>query len=139
MTVTSTTKSTKKDVLPRQLTILIEINQAVSRTPDLKAALTSVLQILEKSYHIKSGSVFLFDEDNLHLSMAASIGYKAELAKTKYKVGEGLTGRVAESGKPIVVPQVSKEPMFLNRMSTWNPSLEKDQTFVGIPDRKSVV
>ena len=133
MTVTSTTKSTKKDILPRQLTILIEINQAVSRTPDLKAALTSVLQILEKSYHIKSGSVFLFDEDNLHLSMAASIGYKAELAKTKYKVGEGLTGRVAESGKPIVVPQVSKEPMFLNRMSTWNPSLEKDQTFVGIP------
>ncbi|MBN1408213.1 MAG: sigma 54-interacting transcriptional regulator [Calditrichaceae bacterium] len=133
MTPETKTKISKKEILPRQLSILIEINQAVSRNPDLKVSLTSVLQILEKSFFIKSGSVFLLDEDDTHLRMAASIGYKAELAKTKYKVGEGLTGRVAESGKPIVVPQVSKEPLFLNRMSTWDPSVDKDQTFVGIP------
>ncbi|MEJ2052447.1 MAG: sigma 54-interacting transcriptional regulator [Calditrichaceae bacterium] len=133
MTPATKSKVSRKEVLPRQLSILIEINQAVSRSSDLKVALTSSLQILEKSYHIKSGSVFLLDEDEQYLSMAASIGYRAELAKTKYKVGEGLTGRVVESGKPIVVPQVSKEPLFLNRMSTWDPSINKEQTFVGIP------
>ena len=133
MTITSKPRASKKDILPRQLSILIEINQAISRNPDLKASLTSALQILEKSYNIKSGSVFLLEENEQKLSMAASIGYRAELAKTKYKVGEGLTGRVAESGKPIIVPQVSKEPLFLNRMSTWNPEIDKEQTFVGIP------
>jgi Nif-specific regulatory protein len=30
-------------------------------------------------------------------------------------LGEGITGRVVETGKPIVVPKVSREPMFLNR------------------------
>jgi hypothetical protein len=30
-----------------------------------------------------------------------------------FKVGEGITGQVVQSGKPIVVPRVSKEPEFL--------------------------
>lgn len=123
----------KADNLPKKLSLLIEINQAVSRKPDLKDSLNAVLQILSNSYNIKSGAVFLLDEDSLHLKMEASIGYKTALAKTQYKIGEGLTGKIAETGKPIIVPQVSKEPMFLNRLSTWDPSEDKEQTFVGVP------
>src|SRR5439155_694605 len=33
----------------------------------------------------------------------------------RYRLGEGITGRVVETGRPIVVPKVSREPMFLNR------------------------
>ncbi|MBN2426611.1 MAG: sigma 54-interacting transcriptional regulator, partial [Calditrichaceae bacterium] len=65
--------------------------------------------------------------------MVASVGYKIETAKSRYKIGEGLTGRVAETGKIIIVPQVSKEPLFLNRMSTWDPSKDKEQSFIGVP------
>ena len=35
--------------------------------------------------------------------------------KARYRVGEGITGRVVQSGKPVVVPRVSHEPLFLNR------------------------
>ena len=35
--------------------------------------------------------------------------------RVRYRVGEGITGQVVESGKPIVVPRVSREPTFLNR------------------------
>ncbi|NIA29561.1 MAG: GAF domain-containing protein [Actinobacteria bacterium] len=117
----------------KKLSILMEINQAISRTFDLGESLLATLKILQNSYKIKSGAVFLVDDEQKTLKMAASVGYKDDLAKTNYKMGEGLTGRIAETGKPIVAPQVSKEPLFLNRMSSWEPKRNREQSFVGVP------
>jgi len=45
----------------------------------------------------------------------ASCGLSEEEQKRgQYKIGEGITGRVAQSGKPVIVPDISKEPGFLN-------------------------
>ncbi len=117
----------------KKLSILMEINQAISRTFDLGESLLATLKILQNSYKIKSGAIFLVDDEQKTLKMEASVGYKEYLAKTKYKMGEGLTGRIAETGKPIVAPQVSKEPLFLNRMSSWDPKRSREQSFVGVP------
>jgi Nif-specific regulatory protein len=124
---------TAHEQIARRLSILVEINQAVSRSLNLEDSLTAALQILVGSYKIKSGAVFLFNEDNSRLSMVASIGYKKEVAKVTYNLGEGLTGKIAETGKPIIVPQVSKEQLFLNRTSTWDPAIDKEQSFIGVP------
>ncbi len=51
----------------------------------------------------------------------------------EYRFGEGLTGRIAESGKPIVVPRVSKEPLYLNRMCSWDPQKDPELSFIGVP------
>ena len=117
----------------KKLSILIEINNAISRTFNLKESLMATLKILQKSYHIKSGTVVLAEDEGTTFVMSASIGYRNDPAKTKYKPGEGLTGRIAESGKPIIVPQVSKEPLFLNRASSWNPKIDREQSFIGVP------
>lgn len=125
-------KSTPEQIT-RKLSILVEINQAVSRNLNLEDSLTAALQILASSYNIRSGAVFLFNEDGDSLNMVVSIGYKKELAKVSYRPGEGLTGKIAETGKPVIAPQVSKEDLFLNRLSTWDPAIDKDQTFIGVP------
>jgi Nif-specific regulatory protein len=128
-----TNKKSSGSGLDRQLSILIEINQAVSRSAELTEALRVTLQILEKSYNIISGAVFLLNEDRQTLDTAAGIGYRDLPNRTKYKMGEGLTGRIAVTGKPIIVPQVSKEPLFLNRMRSWDGDVEKEQSFIGVP------
>lgn len=117
----------------KKLSLLVEINHAISRSLELRESLQATLAILEKGYHIKSGAIFLINDDNQSLSMAASIGYRTDVAKTEYRYSEGLTGRVAETAKPIIIPQVSKEPLFLNRMSSWEPQKDREQTFIGIP------
>ncbi len=119
--------------LDRQLGILIEINQAVSRSTELNEALRVTLQILESSYHVISGAVFLVHEDGQTLGTAACVGYPDDLVRARYKLGEGLTGRIAATGKPIIVPQVSKEPLFLNRMSSWDGDAEREQSYLGVP------
>lgn len=120
------------ELLIRKLSILIEINQAVSRDLNLEESLHAALHILARSYHIKSGMVFLLEGENI-LRMISSYGIKSELAKSVYRTGEGLTGRIAETGKPIVVPQVSKESTYLNRLGTWDSMRDKEQTYVGVP------
>ncbi len=117
----------------KNLSILVEINQAVSRNMVLHESLNATLRILSNDYKIKSGAVFLTAEDEKILELVASIGYPPEVVKTKFQIGEGLTGKIAETARPIVVPQVSKEPLFLNRMSSWNPVRDKEQSFVGVP------
>ncbi len=125
----------QRDAAPllNKLSMLVEINNAIGRNFNLIESLMATLKILQKSYNVKSGAVFLMDEDNVTLSMAASIGYHEKMAKTKFRLGEGLTGRIAETGKPIVSPQVSKEPLFLNRMSSWDKRRDREQSFIGVP------
>jgi len=113
--------------------ILMEIHQAISRSSNLDEVLQASLQILQHSLNIRSGAVFLMDDTGKTLNMAASIGYRAEAATVRYTAGEGLTGRIAETVKPIVVPQVSKEPLFLNRASSWNQKEDREQSFIGVP------
>ena len=113
--------------------ILMEIHQAISRSSNLDEIFQASLQILQHSLNIKSGAFFLMDDTGKILNMAASLGYRAEAATVKYAVGEGLTGRIAETVKPIVVPQVSKEPLFLNRASSWNQKEDREQSFIGVP------
>jgi Nif-specific regulatory protein len=51
----------------------------------------------------------------------------------KYKVGEGITGKVFESGEPAVVPQIGNEPLFLNR-TKWRGDITKQNiSFLCVP------
>ncbi len=47
--------------------------------------------------------------------MDAAHGLTADRAGARYGLADGVTARVVESGKPVVVPQVSREPMFRDR------------------------
>jgi Nif-specific regulatory protein len=118
----------------RRLTTLLELSQSLASTLNLKSALVRVLEILEEHHEITSGSITLLDEarQQLWIEAATGIPWKA-LNRTTYRVGEGITGRVVESGKPVVVPQVSREPLFLNRTGVAQASGKGEVTFICVP------
>jgi Nif-specific regulatory protein len=116
----------------RKLSDLLEISQTLGSTPNPRAALTRVLEILEDRHGIVSGSVALLEE-NGELAIEASVGLSGEIARrTRYKVGEGIIGRVVQSGKPVVVPQVSQEPLFLDRTGVVRKS-RSEMSFICVP------
>ena len=53
--------------------------------------------------------------------------------KGVYLMGEGITGQVVESGKPVIVPRVSEEPRFLNRTGVLQMDNPDDMSFLCIP------
>jgi Nif-specific regulatory protein len=113
----------------RRLSSLIDISQALAGTLNLSAALPQALDILERHHQVVRSAVTLIDEDG-ELIIRASTGLSAEGQRARYRLGEGITGRVVESGKPIVVPQVSREPLLLNRAARRD---RQELSFVCVP------
>jgi Nif-specific regulatory protein len=115
----------------RRLSTLLEISQALSGTLNLKAAMQRVLGTLIRHHSVVRGMVTLLRDGELHAE--AVEGFEDRARNTQIKVGEGITGKVVESGKPIVVPRVSKEPAFLNLASRRADHLKQELSFICVP------
>jgi Nif-specific regulatory protein len=116
----------------RRLSTLLEISHALSGTLNLRSALHRALEILAK-HHGTVRSLIVFLHDNRELHVEASDGLDAPSHAVRYRVGEGIVGKVVESSRPIVVPRVSQEPTFLNRASK-RPELPKEElSFICVP------
>ena len=115
----------------RRLSTLLEVSQALSGTLNLKAAMTRVLAILIRHHGVVHGMVTLQREGEL--AVEATEGFDDRARVVRYKMGEGITGQVVQSGKPIVVPRMSKEPSFLNRMPRRGDMQRQELSFICVP------
>jgi Nif-specific regulatory protein len=117
----------------KQLSTLVAVSQALAGTLNLPEALRQVLELLEHHHGMLPSMVTLLDKPDGDLIIAAAHGLSSEGARSRYHLGEGITGRVVESGKPIVVPRVSHEPMFLNRAGRRRNLHKHERTFICVP------
>src|SRR3954466_11118185 len=92
----------------RRLSTLLEVSQALSGTLNLKSSVQRVLAILIRHHGVVRGMVTLLREGELHVEAAE--GFEDRVHGVRYRLGEGITGKVVESAKPIVVPRVSRQP-----------------------------
>ena len=126
----------------QRLETLAEVNDALAGGSSLRAALHRVMQLLDRRDSVVCGSITLLNPDSGLLHVEASEGLTPEGRSARYAVGEGVTGRVVETAKPVIVPRASKEPMFLNRARRKNLD-RRDISFICVPiktrkSRKSV-
>ena len=116
----------------RRLSTLLEVSQALSGTLNLRSALHRVLEVLAKHHGTVRSMVTLL-QDNGELHVEASDGLDQSPHAIRYRLGEGIIGKVVESSKPIVVPRVSREPAFLSRAAK-RPELPKEElSFICVP------
>jgi len=94
----------------RRLATLLEISQALSGVLNLKAALHSVLDILERRHQVAGGAVMIVDRDSKEVHAEAAGGTKLPGQRRSRGEGSAVTDRVLDSGKAVVVPRVSQEP-----------------------------
>jgi Nif-specific regulatory protein len=120
---------------PRQLSDLLEVSQTLGGTLNLRAALQQVLAILEESHGTLSATIVLRDDEAGDLAVEAASGSGASGRTTRYRLGEGIIGRVAQSGRPVIVPQVSREPLFLDRAGVFRRSGRSEMSYVCVPIR----
>ena len=100
---------------PLHLNPLLDLSLALASS-DIRTSLPRVLEILQEAFNGVSGAITLLDPESGNLRMEAFSGFSAGSAKSlQYRPGEGITGMVFQSGKPIVVPRISDEPLFLDR------------------------
>ncbi len=115
----------------RKLATLVGISHALSGTLNLKHSLHRVLEILERSQNMFRSAVTLLRPDS-GLTIEASNGITDEGQRARYRMGEGVTGRVVESGRPVVIPRVSREPMLLNRAAK-RMGIKEELSYICMP------
>jgi Nif-specific regulatory protein len=137
--VETTTGSNTNEL--RRLSTFLEISQTLAAASNQKTAFHQVLGILERHHGVVRSSIALLNEVEEEIAVVACEGPAPAKADAKFKVGEGITGRVVQSSKPIVVPRVSREPMFLRRTSDRPELPSQEISFVCVPillNRKAV-
>lgn len=122
-----------------EISLLYEINEALNEHMDMKKGLYRVMVILAESLDLIRGTVTLLDpvSQEIHIEVAHGISERAK-RQAKYKLGEGITGKVIQTGEAAVVPKISEEPMFLNRTESHRNGVEKDGefSFICVPVKK---
>ena len=93
----------------RKLSTLLEASQALSVTLDLEAGLQRVLEILGRHHGAVRSTVVLLNDQTGEVELQASAGAIQPGQRVRYALGEGITGQVVQSGRPIVVPRVSRQ------------------------------
>src|SRR5262249_13625689 len=88
----------------RILARLSDIGVALGTSPALRRALERMLERLEAVRGIVRGAVFLLHEDTGQIHVEAALGISSEGMRARYRPGEGIIGRVVQSGRPVVVP-----------------------------------
>ncbi|MBF0467766.1 MAG: sigma 54-interacting transcriptional regulator [Desulfamplus sp.] len=120
-----------------EISLLYEINEALNENMDMKKALYKVLDILSQSLDLIRGTVTLLDPvtKEIRIEVAHGISERA-MRRTKYQLGEGITGKVIQTGEPAVVPIINEEPLFLDRTSSHKADASKDYSFICVPVKK---
>jgi len=127
----------------RKLSTLVEVGRILADTTSLKAALEQTLETLGRHHGTVRSFVMLLDRESEKIRIEATYGLNIDQARrVTYRVGEGVIGRVVQSGKPVVVPQTSQEPLLLNRLrSIDETSNRREMSFICVPiliDNKAI-
>src|SRR6186997_471537 len=94
----------------QKLTSLLQVSQALSGTLDLRAALQEVFDTHSRHHEALGNLVALGQKDARELQVEATEGFGRPGHQAPIIVGEGIIGKVAESGRNIVIPKISLEP-----------------------------
>lgn len=116
------------------LPVLYELSRVVSSSGSLQEVLIALLRIMKRHMNVVRGMVNLFDPQTGIIDIHQSFGLTdEEAARGTYCLGEGITGQVVESGRTIIVPKISEDPVFLNRAANRSRPGERDLSFLCVP------
>ncbi len=117
-----------------ELSTLYEISRRLGSSVDPKVTLSSILEILSTSMGMSRGTLSLLDPETKQLYIEFAHGLTPEEIKRGiYRIGEGITGKVVETGEPIIVPDIGKEPLFLNRTKSRGDIKRENISFICVP------
>ena len=117
--------------MPSEIEVLQYITSAVVRERNVRRLLEQVLEILESKMGMLRGTFCLLEGDELRIEASTKALNAEERANGHYRIGEGVTGIVAKTGRPEVVPDVRKDRRFLNRTGARDD--DEAVSFVCVP------
>jgi HD-GYP domain-containing protein (c-di-GMP phosphodiesterase class II) len=110
----SKVQETEKKV--RQFATLLELGTVLNSTLEPKEVRRRAMEAATHLMNCEVGSLLLLDEEKGGLFFEVALGEKGDAVKEiRLKVGEGIAGWVAQTGKPLLVPDVNNDSRHSKR------------------------
>jgi len=134
MSIEKTKPSMGRQSETQELGVLYEITRHMSAPASLEDRMRKVLDVLHEKMGMHRGTLTLLDADGESLTIEIAHGLDDQAKKKgRYKIGEGITGKVVEAGEPIAVPNIGEEPLFLNRTGARKDFRRNRIAFICVP------
>lgn len=119
-----------------KITLFYDISQALNAL-DLEKSLFNVLNILSESMEMVRGTISILNPLSNEINIEVAHGItRSAMRKGKYKLGEGITGKVIQTGRAVSIPKISEEPGFLDRTASRKKKEELEHSFICVPVKK---
>lgn len=120
--------------LAKEVALLADVAKAFAESLNLEETLELILKALETHVKLERGAITLLDSESETIVIKVAHGLSDESKKqVTYKVGEGITGLVVQTGKEVVVPDISKDPRFLAKTGERKRSRGQKIAFFCVP------
>jgi signal transduction histidine kinase len=96
-----------------RLSLLYQVSNVIHSTLDPQEALRLILDQAVRLMRASSGSAVLINPTTGLLEIHAASGLPASAAELKLRIGEGITGWVARTGRPARVGDVANDPRYV--------------------------
>ncbi|OPZ26081.1 MAG: Nitrogen fixation protein VnfA [Lentisphaerae bacterium ADurb.BinA184] len=118
-----------------QLDLLAGIAHDLGVAEDIPRALRRVLDQVEQVCGMRRGVITLLQSTDDELQAAITVSSISENSshKMRYRPGEGITGTVFATGRALIVPDLARDPRFLNRSGLRQGLRERPMTFFCVP------
>jgi Nif-specific regulatory protein len=113
-----------------ELMTIYQVSKILGSSLDIHKTFREALNVLTSMMGWRRGSVILQTEEGDLCGMCAVGLSREEAMRLKFKVGEGIVGRVFASGLPMVVPDIRHEPLYLNRTGALEQSPDETVAYI---------
>lgn len=117
------------------LTLLYDISKTITKGDNLEHVMKSIITLL--CAHIDGVERILlsiFNRSSGQIVVERAWGItEDERIRGIYRIGEGITGQVIQTGKAVIVPSIANEPAFLDRIKSRSERDLVNLAFVCVP------
>jgi sigma-B regulation protein RsbU (phosphoserine phosphatase) len=97
--------------------LLLEVADVVNTTLDLETTLRRVAELVRKVIDYEIFAILLLNEQRQELYVRFHVGYPPKVAeRVRVKVGQGITGRAAQTRQTVLVPDVTQEDSYIEAL-----------------------
>jgi Nif-specific regulatory protein len=116
-----------------ELATLHTIAKILTQSGELREQLEKIMTEMSKRLGMERGMISILDQKTGETWLEVARGVDIEGLDISYKPGEGITGKVAQTGRPMAIANLGKENLFLDRTGARKHLDRSQLSFLCVP------
>ncbi len=122
-------ENTRLKEIIKRLSLLMDSIKVLNTSLRTEVILKNIVDCAAQVLDADCGTIMLLDKDTRELEVVASTG-KSKNLQARVKIGKGISGKVAETGRSILVTDIESDPRFKQKN---NDKRYRTKSFVSVP------